>query len=78
MKKPDLKPCPFCGGKASLFSFQQPDGSTSYEVHKIQGTNNTCAGIESEDAGGNAVVTPNLKYVSSQAGLSTSSAIFKP
>ena len=43
--------------------FNAAEGSTSYEMHKIQGTNNTCAGIESEDAGGNAVVTPNLKYV---------------
>lgn len=32
MKTPDLKPCPFCGGKASLFSVEQPDGSTTYEV----------------------------------------------
>ena len=29
---PYLKPCPFCGGKASLFSFEQPDGSITYEV----------------------------------------------
>ncbi len=27
-----LLPCPFCGGKASLFSFEQPDGSITYEV----------------------------------------------
>ena len=32
MKKPYLKPCPFCGGKASLFSCKQPDGSITYEV----------------------------------------------
>lgn len=32
MNKPVLKPCPFCGGKASLFSVEQPDGSTTYEV----------------------------------------------
>jgi Lar family restriction alleviation protein len=32
MKTPDLKPCPFCGGKASLFRFKQPDGSITYEV----------------------------------------------
>ncbi|MBO7130559.1 MAG: fibro-slime domain-containing protein, partial [Fibrobacterales bacterium] len=43
--------------------FNASEGSTSYEMHKIQGTNNTCAGIESEESGGNAIVTPNLKYV---------------
>ena len=32
MKKVSLLPCPFCGGKASLFSFEQPDGSTTWEV----------------------------------------------
>lgn len=32
MKNPDLKPCPFCGGKASIFAFEQPDGSITYEV----------------------------------------------
>ncbi len=27
-----LKRCPFCGGKASMFKFKQPDGSITYEV----------------------------------------------
>lgn len=27
-----LKHCPFCGGKASLFSCAQPDGTITYEV----------------------------------------------
>jgi len=30
--KPHLLPCPFCGGKANLFSFEQPNGSITYEV----------------------------------------------
>ena len=32
MKEPSLKPCPFCGGKASLFSVELTDGSIVYEV----------------------------------------------
>ena len=32
VRKPSLKSCPFCGGAASLFSFEQPDGSITYEV----------------------------------------------
>ena len=43
--------------------FNAAEGSTSYEMHKIQGTQNTCAGIESDSEGGSAIVTPNLKYV---------------
>lgn len=43
--------------------FNAAEGSTSYEVHKIQGTNNTCAAIDSGDEGSTAVVLPNLKYV---------------
>ena len=32
MKTPFLKPCPFCGGKASMFCVEQPDGTLTYEV----------------------------------------------
>lgn len=32
MNKPFLKPCPFCGGKASIFKCEQPGGSITYEV----------------------------------------------
>ena len=32
MNKPVLKPCPFCGGKASLYRVEQPDGSVTYAV----------------------------------------------
>ena len=32
MKTPFLKPCPFCGGKASIFQVEQPDGGITYEV----------------------------------------------
>lgn len=31
-KKPELKPCPFCGGPASLFCVEQPSGELTYEV----------------------------------------------
>ena len=31
-KKPELKPCPFCGRPASLFCVEQPDGELTYEV----------------------------------------------
>ena len=27
-----LKPCPFCGGKAHLFTVEEPDGSEKYAV----------------------------------------------
>lgn len=43
--------------------FNAAEGSTSYEMHKIQSNQGTCAGIESEESGGSAIVTPNLKYV---------------
>ena len=32
MKALDLKPCPFCGGKASVFRVILEDGTPRYEV----------------------------------------------